>query len=161
MSAIQMSRFATEWPEADIARLRAYWDEGLTAAEIAKRLGYGRNAVLGKIFRLKLPKRRDARTGETSRRPIKAVHTRKRTPKGDKIANVDATGMKILRSDVWTALPGTSPVPLLERTGCRWPIDGEGGVALFCNGCVDGGQSYCAAHGALAPRHDPESEDGA
>ena len=46
------------WPVERAARLRALLDEGLRPADIAPRLGVSRNAVLGKVFRL----RQDAST---------------------------------------------------------------------------------------------------
>lgn len=46
-----------EWNEEVIARLRALWDEGLSTAEIGRRLGVSKNAVVGKAHRLGLPPR--------------------------------------------------------------------------------------------------------
>jgi len=170
MSAVQMSRFATDWSETDIAQLRELWGKGFSASQIAKELGYSRDAVLGRVFRLKLPKRREAHHGQKSDRAvrpmvsecrpaIKAAPVKKRTPKGDKSVSPDAVGAKILKSEIWKPLPGTSPVPLMERTGCRWPIDGEAGAALFCNGAVEGSGSYCCAHEAVATRSESEGEE--
>jgi DNA-binding CsgD family transcriptional regulator len=49
------------WPAKRTARLRAMLDQGLRPAEIAPRLGVSRNAVLGKIHRLR--RRQGARSG--------------------------------------------------------------------------------------------------
>ncbi len=46
-----------EWTEDIIARLRALWDEGHSTAEIGRRLGVTKNAVVGKAHRLALPPR--------------------------------------------------------------------------------------------------------
>src|SRR5579872_4291029 len=46
-----------EWAEETIIRLRALWDEGLSTAEIGRRLGVTKNAVVGKSHRLDLPAR--------------------------------------------------------------------------------------------------------
>ena len=46
-----------EWAEETIFRLRALWDEGLSTAEIGRRLGVSKNAVVGKAHRLDLPAR--------------------------------------------------------------------------------------------------------
>ena len=46
-----------EWAEETIVRLRALWDEGLSTAEIGRRLGVSKNAVVGKAHRLDLPAR--------------------------------------------------------------------------------------------------------
>ena len=46
------------WNEDNTARLRELWDEGHPAAEIGRRLGITKNAVIGKAWRLELPPRR-------------------------------------------------------------------------------------------------------
>jgi GcrA cell cycle regulator len=51
---------ATSWNDDNTERLRGFWDEGLTASEIGCRLGLTNNAVIGKVWRLALPRRREA-----------------------------------------------------------------------------------------------------
>ena len=46
-----------EWTEDRMAILRALWQEGLTTREIGARMGITKNAVVGKVHRLGLPKR--------------------------------------------------------------------------------------------------------
>jgi len=46
-----------EWTPTRIAILIAHWNEGLTTSEIGNRLGVTKNAVVGKVHRLGLPKR--------------------------------------------------------------------------------------------------------
>src|SRR5690348_2092530 len=46
-----------EWAEETITRLRALWAEGHSTAEIGRRLGVSKNAVVGKAHRLDLPAR--------------------------------------------------------------------------------------------------------
>src|SRR5579864_9460091 len=62
-----------EWAEETIVRLRALWDEGHSTAEIGRRLGVSKNAVVGKAHRLDLPARpspirRDGSGGAAPRR---------------------------------------------------------------------------------------------
>lgn len=62
-----------DWTDAVILSLRALWDEGLSTAEIGRRLGVTKNAVVGKAHRLVLPARpspirRGASTVATARR---------------------------------------------------------------------------------------------
>jgi GcrA cell cycle regulator len=42
------------WDAKDVALLRRLWAEGRSAAQIARRLGYSRNAVCAKLTRLGL-----------------------------------------------------------------------------------------------------------
>lgn len=162
-----------EWPEAHVEQLRALWAEGKTATEIAMALGNGftRNAVIGKVHRLKLARRR--RDGVQSSIRLEALARKlqapprvspgRGTPRDPKplamqhrIAvrkapvDVDASELKILKSDAWKPLPDTVPLGLeqLERHQCRWPI-GDGPI-LFC-GCDRGEHhAYCDAHARLA-----------
>jgi GcrA cell cycle regulator len=46
-----------EWSEETIVRLRGLWTEGHSTAEIGRRLGVSKNAVVGKAHRLDLPAR--------------------------------------------------------------------------------------------------------
>ncbi len=46
-----------EWTPDVIQRLRTLWAEGISTAEIGNRLGFSKNAVVGKAHRLKLPGR--------------------------------------------------------------------------------------------------------
>mgnify|MGYP001462577898 CR=1 FL=1 len=46
-----------EWTPENIAALIALWEEGLTTSVMGARLGITKNAVVGKVHRLGLPKR--------------------------------------------------------------------------------------------------------
>lgn len=48
---------ALEWTEERIAQLTELWSQDLSTAEIGKKLGITKNAVVGKAHRLGLPKR--------------------------------------------------------------------------------------------------------
>lgn len=47
-----------EWTPERIAALIALWGEDISTSEIGRRLGITKNAVIGKVHRLGLPKRR-------------------------------------------------------------------------------------------------------
>jgi GcrA cell cycle regulator len=47
-----------EWTPERAAALITWWNEGICASEIGRRLSVTKNAVIGKAFRLQLPKRR-------------------------------------------------------------------------------------------------------
>ena len=47
-----------DWTPERIAALMALWSEELPTSEIGRRLGITKNAVIGKVHRLGLPKRR-------------------------------------------------------------------------------------------------------
>jgi GcrA cell cycle regulator len=47
-----------DWTPERTAALIALWDEEISTSEIGRRLGITKNAVIGKVHRLGLPKRR-------------------------------------------------------------------------------------------------------
>jgi GcrA cell cycle regulator len=57
---MQHNTMIGSWNEHNTARLRELWDEGVPAAEIGRRLGITKNAVIGKAWRLDLTPRRIA-----------------------------------------------------------------------------------------------------
>ncbi len=59
-----------EWTPARISTLIALWDEGITTTEIGRRLGITKNAVVGKVHRLGLAKRRTSgQSGKVAETP--------------------------------------------------------------------------------------------
>src|SRR5579872_3735096 len=67
-----------EWNEEAIARLRTLWAEGHSTAEIGRRMGVSKNAVVGKAHRLNLaarpsPIRRDQAGGASRPAPPRRV----------------------------------------------------------------------------------------
>src|SRR5271165_3098824 len=66
-----MGAHKMEWSDEVVARLRALWADGHSTAEIGRRLGVSKNAVVGKAHRLDLPARPSPirRDGTGSPRP--------------------------------------------------------------------------------------------
>jgi hypothetical protein len=54
---MQCSSNDFDWNPDTVARLRSLWAEGLSTAEIGRRMGVSKNAVVGKSHRLNLPAR--------------------------------------------------------------------------------------------------------
>lgn len=158
------------WTDERIDRLKVLWTEGLSLTQIAAELGgsMSRNAVMGKVHRLKLPGRRGpvARTAPRSRRAIirarnagemtTAVKLGKARMAGarsldEALLQIKPTG-KIIAGLAWEALPDTTPIPLLMLSDatCRWPV-GDPLLAGFgfCGCPVEPGRVYCPTHRAL------------
>lgn len=157
-----------EWNEDTISRLRALWDEGLSTAEIGRRLGITKNAVVGKAHRLTLP----ARPSPIRREAGQAVPRRPapRRMVGPTLPPMDAlppraaepAAVPVPRPVEAPPMPAAAPalvlraVPLAPRTGsrvsaCCWPI-GEPGTPSFhfCSDAAVPGRPYCAGHVAIA-----------
>lgn len=148
-----------EWDEDMVARLRGFWDAGHSTAEIGRRLGVSKNAVVGKAHRLALPPRpspirRDAaaprgpqppRVSGPTLPPVGAPeaepHAEAQPARNAPPASPRAAG--VLRSVPIAAATRISP--------CCWPI-GEPGTPSFrfCDAPAQGGKPYCAEHAQLA-----------
>ncbi|MBV8094030.1 MAG: GcrA cell cycle regulator [Acetobacteraceae bacterium] len=142
------------WTSTAIQQLRSLWAEGLSAAEIARRLGASKNAVLGKVHRLHLPKR-----DSPIRRAATAGGTRRKRPIVPKLR--DIIPMKSVSAPVTPAMLPT-PAPSFARTGktpCCWPI-GEPGTPgfRFCDALAVTGRPYCQQHCAVAYRRPTTDE---
>lgn len=141
-----------EWNEETIARLRALWDEGCSTAEIGRRLGVTKNAVVGKSHRLMLSPRpspiRRGGEGQTPRRQQPKRLTGSTLPS---LAQPVAV-TKLVRAASRPALRAVfTPRPLVCLSPCCWPI-GEPGTPSF-RFCDDGamhGKPYCQQHAAMA-----------
>ena len=50
-------RAASVWNDERLEKLTKFWEQGLSITQIGIRLGVTRNAVVGKVHRMGLPKR--------------------------------------------------------------------------------------------------------
>ena len=150
----------TKWPDWKADELKAYWAEGMTGGEIAKRLGMTRNAVVGKRWRMGLaPRQRQIHAKQSistsQRRAIRAAKERQRrldrnkspakkvmpaVPPGD-IYMVDSKQIASIGVPLnklrWN---GTRPA------NCRAIISPDKAPVLYCGLPVWEGESYCAGH---------------
>ncbi len=150
-----------EWAEETIVRLRALWDEGHSTAEIGRRLGVSKNAVVGKAHRLDLP----ARPSPIRRDGASPGAPRRSTPRrvaGPTLPPLPSTGPVMLTAAM-PAMPKPPPVPQQPRPQiaaprpygrvitCCWPI-GEPGTSSFrfCDEQSVPGKPYCSDHAQLA-----------
>jgi GcrA cell cycle regulator len=146
-----------DWTNEAIERLRALWAEGHSTAEIGRRMGVSKNAVVGKAHRLNLsarpsPIRRDAQP--RAERPRAAPRA---TPRRDVVRMPPpAAPQRQPAPVVAVAKPAAPPVvrSSFQRSGqrnCCWPI-GEPGRAdfRFCSAEGLAGKPYCAEHAAVA-----------
>ena len=144
-----------EWNEETIGRLRSLWDEGHSTAEIGRRLGITKNAVVGKAHRLSLPARpspirRSSGEGRAPRRPTpRRVNGPTLAPL--MVASVPARAAEAPRPPPVLRAVATSPRPAGRVSACCWPIGEPGTVSFrFCSDAAMHGRPYCAEHAAIA-----------
>jgi GcrA cell cycle regulator len=155
-----------EWSDETIAKLRVLWTEGLSTAEIGRRMGISKNAVVGKAHRLLLtsrpsPIRREADGSRAQRPPAprrvtgptlpsmaEAVVMATKADPAPEVQLVAATAVAVLRP-----IATSRPLGAERRrtVACCWPI-GEPGTRnfRFCDDESTPGKPYCATHAALA-----------
>ena len=157
------------WPEARIKKLLALLAKGKSSAEIAKALGKSvtRNAVLGKIHRLKLAgelgapykaakpeKPKDDPAVAKAKRVLARQH---RVSYGFGAAAVPSlsTPPRELKATEYDAIDPSTPGLLrmmdLRAHHCRWPLNNAlGGEYYFCGDKRQGLRPYCEKHVAIA-----------
>ncbi len=140
-----------DWTEEAIERLRALWAEGHSTAEIGRRMGISKNAVVGKAHRLNLPARPSPirRDGAGEARPQAA-------PRPARVAapSPRSTLPPVAPAAVAAPKPAPAvvrPFPRASARACCWPI-GEPGTAgfRFCSAEALTAKPYCAEHAAVA-----------
>ncbi len=153
-----------EWSDETIGQLRALWAEGHSTAEIGRRMGVSKNAVVGKAHRLNLSARPSPiRRGETGTAPRRSAPRRVVGPTLPPLRTPSPVTRPIVSEPGPAAAPEAPPTrPALRavppvRTGslrpqpCCWPI-GEPGTPSFrfCDAEAIGGKPYCQEHAQLA-----------
>jgi GcrA cell cycle regulator len=144
-----------DWTATAIDLLRGLWNEGHSTAEIGRRMGVTKNAIVGKAHRLDLPARpspiRKQEEGESS-----TAARRKRAPR-EAAAPSRRFGPQttpVLAPSVAVPAPAVVAVRSFPRAtlrSCCWPL-GEPGTRdfRFCGAEADPGRPYCAHHAAVA-----------
>lgn len=146
------------WTLDRVELCRRLWAEGLSASQIASRLGgVTRNAVIGKVHRLGLPARAPRRPAQHRVRRISPIFrptrtqlSRATTPRSDKRRS-KAEIKAILAS--LPEIPSALQVDLLDLQDhmCRWPIgDPRESGFHFCGRQKLGGVAYCTPHAGVA-----------
>lgn len=149
------------WNDERVELLKKLWAEGLSASQIAGRIGsVTRNAVIGKVHRLGLSGRATT-TRMKSHRPRTRPVPAKRAPVKPRFTNVGNTALRALYQD---AEPYVAPVEelvipaaerrsiqTLEECSCRWPIgDPQDAEFHFCGRNKVPGLPYCEFHARRA-----------
>ena len=139
-----------DWTEEKLDLLRERWKEGVSAPAIAREIGATRNAVLGKVFRL-----RQAGENMSSRATPANPHRKRKAAKYRGIAKA----VKKYRSQTpylsLVSVPAGPGVPFLERRSfeCAYITEGEGVESICCGSPVaPHSPSYCDGHHAATHR---------
>ena len=153
------------WTEDRVETLKKLWTEGLSASQIAKEMGEGvtRNAIIGKVHRLKLSGR--ATPSRPPRPRAKPAPKPRVTTSAPRTAGSTTTTPTVQR-EMPIAPPPLEPAPLpsgefatvltLTNHICKWPIgDPTEQNFRFCGRKSKASSPYCDAHASQA--YQPQS----
>jgi GcrA cell cycle regulator len=157
------------WTEERVELLKKLWSDGLSASQIAGRLGeVTRNAVIGKVHRLGLAGRattsrvRSARPrNRMAHLPLRPSRVQYRTHGNVALKPVyDTIERPMVALSIvpkYIEEPADMPAPLrlplldLRESSCRWPIgDPQDENFYFCGHQKRTGSSYCEHHAKVA-----------
>ncbi|WP_375612825.1 MULTISPECIES: GcrA family cell cycle regulator [unclassified Bartonella] len=165
------------WTCERVELLKKLWSEGLSASQIAAQLGgVSRNAVIGKVHRLKLPGRGKTAQGSTTRAQKTPVgssspssprvrrNTSTVSPINTSSVSIEETALKTefvvedvkevdmsTKSNVVVPISRQLNLLQLSENTCRWPVgDPLSADFHFCGADSDENSPYCAFHAKLA-----------
>jgi len=133
------------WTAERIEQLRSCFEAGLSCGQIAREIGVSRNAVIGKINRLRLLRVNSVIVGQRQRRAPPRLLSQHRI-------------LSALRAE---PQPAAEELPVhnahrcslveLNKERCRWPMSDPGAQDFgFCGNKSVEGLPYCAAHARIA-----------
>lgn len=134
-----------DWTDDRHDELKLLWADGLSASEIGEKWGVSRNSIIGKVHRLKLPKRaQDTHNGSpvVKRKRKRVAMWRPKPP--------------LPPPDINAALPfdqSLCAVTFMQLIDphCRWPLgDPQSSDFKYCGAQHLEGSPYCARHHLIA-----------
>ena len=156
------------WNDERVELLKKLWSEGLSASQIAARLGsVTRNAVIGKVHRLGLSGRATTSRMKSHRPRARAANPQQQLAQPKRLAkprfqapgNPALRGLYPLDAEPFVPTVEELDIPLKERRtiatlnecNCRWPIgDPQMADFHFCNRNKVPGLPYCEFHARRA-----------
>lgn len=163
------------WTDERVELLKKLWAEGLSASQIASRLGgVTRNAVIGKVHRLKLSSRGRASASQPRAKKVSSGNGVRAAARPARTVTVTATvgatalaaqfdaepvAQQMLRPVENVVIPISRRLGLLQLTErtCKWPngdpLDED---FSFCGNEAGESGPYCGYHSKMA--YQPASE---
>jgi GcrA cell cycle regulator len=166
-----LERFAMNWTDERVELLRKLWADGLSASQIAAQLGgVSRNAVIGKVHRLKLSARGRATAAPVRQKKAAQPSTGGRAPARvatvtrSMPASIGATALQtqfdaepvarqVLQPVESVVVPISRRLQLIQLTErtCKWPNgDPLAEDFSFCGNESAENGPYCAYHARIA-----------
>src|SRR5690349_14130989 len=149
------------WNDERVETLKKLWSDGLSASQIAGRLGgVTRNAVIGKVHRLGLSGRATTSRMKSHRPRVRAQAVKRlMKPRFANMGNPALRQLYLGDTEPYSPPAEELEIPLKERkyiqtlteTSCRWPIgDPQHADFHFCGKNKVTGLPYCELHARRA-----------
>ncbi|WP_306251704.1 GcrA family cell cycle regulator [Parvularcula sp. IMCC14364] len=143
------------WTDERVELLKKLWAEGLSASQIAGKMGgVTRNAVIGKVHRLGLSGRAAPAKPQLTRKTERPHKPTPRVFSSDDDMGID---LKPIMSEPEFLEPlvlstgDNATMNTLNKNMCKWPIgDPSSDDFHFCGQSTGSGKSYCAYHAHMA-----------
>ena len=138
----------------DTEKLVALWNSGMTATEVGKALGITKNAVVGKVNRLRAKgvfmRMRQPPTPKPERAPRPPRPPKPKKPRPEKVVRLTPPALVCVPVPDPVVDKTSRFVTLLELTqqSCRYIVSKDTEETLYC-GAPRTRKSYCTAHAAL------------
>lgn len=149
------------WSDVRVELLKNLWADGLSASQVAGRLGgVTRNAVIGKVHRLGLSGRATTSRMKSQRPRARSQCSRRLTkPRFSQIGNPALRQLYLGDTEPYVPPAEELVIPMEDRrqiatlteTNCRWPIGDPRHMDFhFCSCTKVTGLPYCEIHSRRA-----------
>jgi GcrA cell cycle regulator len=126
---------AFDWNDVAVRKLSDLWAEGHSTAEIGRRMGVSKNAVVGKAHRLDLP----TRPSPVRRCGLPALTVPKLAPRRQRVSTLPSLAsvpppVPATTSNIIAPVPPRRTIARCDGSQCCWPIGEPGQPGLsFCD----------------------------
>ena len=132
------------WNQQKVDDLKKLWNEGVATSRIGEQLGFTKNAVIGKAFRLGLERRQNSRKKTSHSQSVSSVtmYRETSTPGHSQIAQKKEVTRRREKFSFKKSIVGTG-----SFKSCQWPIGDplEEGFH-YCGGQNIPTKPYCIEH---------------
>ena len=132
------------WNQQKVDNLKKLWNEGVATSRIGEQLGFTKNAVIGKAFRLGLERRQNSRKKTTQSQSVSSVTMYRETnvPGNSQISPKREVTRRREKFSFKKSIVGTG-----SFKSCQWPIGDplEEGFH-YCGGQNIPTKPYCIEH---------------
>jgi GcrA cell cycle regulator len=126
----------SKWTEEMLAKLRdLYLNKDISTVEIANKLGFSKNAIIGKIHRMKLNEEKNNQNSSNDN-----INSKRKKISSD---IKDSTAIGLINNN-HSYERGLYPLEYLEYNRCAWPFGDE--EFTFCGEASVYGKPYCQEH---------------